>query len=145
MIELRFISYWLLHRKPLTFASWVSDFFIVSLWLLHRKSLVSVSEVTGFAMTHDTYDSEFWRFALARAGRKNQAESSCLPACEAKSWKTSVIVSPCHREQSRRCLVSLFGFGHKFPCLRLRWLSEVEIHKLLFLSWRLQSGNLLQR
>ena len=24
-------------------------------------------------------------------------------------------------------------------------LSEVEIHKLLFLSWRLQSGNLLQR
>ena len=28
-------------------------------------------------------------------------------------------LASCHREQSRRCLVSLFGFGHKFPCLRL--------------------------
>ena len=29
------------------------------------------------------------------------------------------------------------GYGHELPCLRLRWLSEVEIYKLLFLSWRL--------
>ena len=24
------------------------------------------------------------------------------------------------------------GYGHELPCLRLRWLSEVEIHKFLF-------------
>ena len=66
-----------------------------------------------------------------------------VPACPRARRKVEKLVSSCHREQSRRCLVSLFGFRHKFPSLRLRQLSEVEIHKLLFLSWRLQSGNLL--
>ena len=31
------------------------------------------------------------------------------------------------------------GYGHELPCLRLRWLSEVEIRTLLFLLRRLQS------
>ena len=31
------------------------------------------------------------------------------------------------------------GYGHELPCLRLRWLSEVEIRTLLFLSRRLQN------
>ena len=31
------------------------------------------------------------------------------------------------------------AYGHELPCLRLRWLSEVEIHTLLFLSRRLKN------
>ena len=42
-------------------------------------------------------------------------------------------------ELCRRCSASLSGY--ELPCLRLRWLSEVEIYKLLFRSRASKVGN----
>ena len=50
-----------------------------------------------------------------------------VPACPRARQKVAKLVSPCHRELCRRCSASLSGYGHELPCLRLRWLSEVEI------------------
>ena len=55
-----------------------------------------------------------------------------VPACPRARRNVEKLVSSCHRELSRGCSALLSGYGHELPCLRLRWLSEVEIYKLLF-------------
>jgi len=52
-----------------------------------------------------------------------------------RGQKVAKLVSSGYLELCRRCSASLSGY--ELPCLRLRWLSEVEIYKLLFRSRRL--------
>ena len=62
-----------------------------------------------------------------------------VPACPRARQKVAKLVSPCHRvilNCAENALHRSLAI-HELSCLRLRWLSEVEIYELLFRSRRL--------